>query len=130
MKKSANLNPPRKNIAETGDRTDSGTFNRTDATILEKTKRTDVLIKFIDVFKELNTAEIELIRFFAETFYVSKRRTITPAKVYGWTAYLQTALRKNYTHLHELGIIVRVRKGTYHLDPDLFNYRYKDRDRK
>ena len=83
-----------------------------------------MLIRLIDSLAEISRAETELLRYFAYTFQSTKRRVLQPTKMRDWTPYLAQALRRHYTHLHELGFISRISKGKYMLNKDIFNTKY------
>lgn len=80
----------------------------------------------LDICKELNLAEMNLLQFFRDRIaqnQASKEKDthkITPTRSEDWNDYLQTALKKNYPHMKCLGIIQRVKRGTYMVNPNLF----------
>lgn len=98
-------------------------------TILGNGKETRNGGKSMDVFavcKQLNTAEMNLVQFFRdeiERLKAGKEKIVNivvPAKCDEWTEYLKIALKKNYAHMNCVGIIRRVKRGTYMINPLLF----------
>lgn len=79
-----------------------------------------------DVCKQLNTAEMNLVLFFRDEMdrlKASKEtiiNVVVPTKCDEWTEYLKIALKKNYAHMNCVGIIRRVKRGTYMINPLLF----------
>ena len=80
----------------------------------------------IEVFKQLNTGEMCLLQFFRDEIEVSKilgednPNKVVPARSEKITPYLKIALKKNFPHMECLGIIKRIKRGTYMLNPSLF----------
>ena len=82
---------------------------------------------FIDkCAKELNKAEYALLQFMFKAIQDNVRykekntHIVSPTRCEEWTEYLQIALKKNYPHMNCLGIVQRVKRGTYMLNPSLF----------
>jgi hypothetical protein len=80
----------------------------------------------LDICKELNLAEMNLMQFFRDYIEQNKARKeknvnlLKPTSSDEWTSYLKVALKKNYPHMECLGIIKRVKRGTYMINPHLF----------
>jgi hypothetical protein len=80
----------------------------------------------LDVCKQLNKSEMNLMQFFRDALERNKAvgeknvNLVTPARTDEWTDYLKIGLKKNYSHMECLGIIKRVKRGTYMLNPILF----------
>lgn len=91
-----------------------------------ETKRGGKSMDLLDVCKELNMAEMNLLQFFRDrikaNIYNKEKNThiVIPTRCEEWTDYLQIALKKNYPHMNCLGIVQRVKRGTYMLNPSLF----------
>ena len=92
----------------------------------KETKHGGKSMDILDVCKQLNTAEMNLLQTMRDAIEKAKANSeknvnvVTPAKLEDWTTYLGTALKKNYPHMNCLGIIRRVRRGTYMINPLLF----------
>lgn len=80
---------------------------------------------FIDICAELNQAELKLFKFFRDMYNNNVRHKeketniVVPAKSEWYTPYLAKALEKNYKHMEYIGIIVRVKRGVYLINPNL-----------
>ncbi len=80
----------------------------------------------IDIFQQLNKGEMELMRFFRDEMEDSKARDernpnqVVPTKSENFGQYLRIALKKNFPHMECLGIVKRVKRGIYMLNPLLF----------
>lgn len=80
----------------------------------------------LDVCKQLNTAEMNLMQFFRDEIEKLKANkevlvnVVVPAKSDDWNEYLRIALKKNYPHMNCLGIIRREKRGTYMINPLLY----------
>lgn len=80
----------------------------------------------LNICKELNRAEMNLLQFIRDELEHNKMRKeknvnlVTPSRSEEWTVYLKTALKKNYPHMECLRIIQRVKRGTYMINPYLF----------
>ena len=88
--------------------------------------RTGTSIDFIDICAELNQAELRLLKFFRDVYNENIRNRevntnqIVPAKEELFSPYLSKALEKNYKHMAFMEIVVRVKRGTYLVNPNLF----------
>lgn len=88
--------------------------------------RTGTSVDFIDICTELNQAELRLLKFFRDVYNNNIRNReintnyVVPSKEDGFSPYLSKALEKNYKHMAFMGIIVRVKRGTYLVNPNLF----------
>jgi hypothetical protein len=90
------------------------------------TRKGGASMDILDICKELNLAEMNLMQFFRD--YVEQNKMsreknvnlVKPAASEAWTDYLKIALKKNYPHMECLGIIKRVKRGTYMMNPNLF----------
>ena len=80
----------------------------------------------LDVCKQLNTAEMNLMQFFRDVLERNKYNKednpnlVKPANEDAWSDYLKIALKKNFSHMECVGIIRRVKRGTYMINPALF----------
>ena len=87
--------------------------------------RVGVSMDFIDICAELNQAELKLFKFFRDMYNNNGRHKeketniVVPAKSELYTPYLAKALEKNYKHMEYIGIIVRVKRGVYLINPNL-----------
>lgn len=85
-------------------------------------------VDIIDICVQLNLGEMRLLQFFRNEFNVAcinketNPNIVMPAKSAEINDYLKTALRKNYDHLEYVGLIIRLKRGTYILNPYLFMY--------
>lgn len=83
-------------------------------------------LDFIEVCLELNQSELRLLQFFRNCYAFniinqeSNTNEITPTRWETYTDYLKKALEKNYKHLVSVRALVRVRRGTYLINPNLF----------
>lgn len=79
----------------------------------------------LDICKQLNKTEMNLLQFFRDEVEYNKIRKeknvneVTPTRSELWTPYLATGLKKNYAHMECLGIIRRMKRGTYMINPNL-----------
>lgn len=80
----------------------------------------------VDVCAQLNTAENSVLKFFKDCFVdntINKEEypnIVVPA---GWDSfdnYLKKSLEKNYAHMEYVGVLKRVKRGVYMLNPYLF----------
>ena len=80
----------------------------------------------LDICKQLNTAEMNLLQTMRDAIDKAKMNgeknvnIVVPSHIDDWSKYLSTALKKNYPHMNCLGIIRRVKRGTYMINPLLF----------
>lgn len=80
----------------------------------------------LDVCEKLNRAEMNLMKMFRDQVEVNKMNDeknynlVVPNKIAEWSNYYKVALKKNYPHMECLGVIRRVKRGTYMLNPYLF----------
>ena len=87
--------------------------------------RVGVSMDFIDVCAELNQAELKLLKFFRDMYNNNVRykenetNIVVPSKSEWYTPYLAKALEKNYKHMEYVGIITRVKRGVYLINPNL-----------
>ena len=87
--------------------------------------RVGISMDFIDICAELNQAELKLFKFFRDMYNNNVRHKeketniVVPAKSEWYTPYLSKALEKNYKHMEYIGIIVRVKRGVYLINPNL-----------
>lgn len=95
--------------------------------------RTGSSVDFIDICAELNQAELKLLKFLRDMYNDNIRNKeensnlVVPSKDANYSPYLAKALEKNYKHLAYMEVVIRVKRGTYLLNPNLFiptsNYR-------
>lgn len=77
----------------------------------------------LDICAELNTAEMKLLKFLRDEVDRNKMakeknvNLVKPTRSHEWTDYLKIAMKKNYSHMECVGIIKRVRRGTYMMNP-------------
>lgn len=87
--------------------------------------RVGVSMDFIDICAELNQAELRLFKFFRDMYNSNVRNRevetniVIPSKDSNYTSYLVKALEKNYKHMEYVGIITRVKRGKYLINPNL-----------
>lgn len=87
--------------------------------------RVGVSMDFIDICAELNQAELRLFKFFRDMYNSNVRNReietniVVPSKDTNYTPYLAKALEKNYKHMEYVGIITRVKRGKYLINPNL-----------
>jgi hypothetical protein len=85
-------------------------------------------LDLIDVCVQLNLGEMRLLQYMRNMFNMNcinkevEPNIIVPAKGEEWSSYLATALKKNYTHMVYMKLIVRISRGKYLLNPYLFMY--------
>ena len=83
-------------------------------------------LDIIEVCLQLNQSELRLLQFFRDCYAsnIMKKETnpnlVIPLRWEKFTAYLKKALEKQYAHLEYLGVIVRIKRGTYLINPTLF----------
>ena len=88
--------------------------------------RTGTSMDFIDICSELNQAELKLLKFLRNEYNSNIRNKaadtniVVPAKSEDYSPYLSKAMEKNYKHMEYMGIVVRVKRGTYLVNPNLF----------
>lgn len=88
--------------------------------------RTGSSIDFIDICAELNQAELKLLKFLRNMYNDNIRNkeansnVVVPAKSGEYSQYLAKALEKNYKHLAYMEVVVRIKRGSYLLNPNLF----------
>ena len=88
--------------------------------------RTGTSVDFIDICAELNQAELKLLKLLRDEYNNNIRNKvldtniIVPSKSEGYSPYISKALEKNYKHLAYMEILVRVKRGTYLINPNLF----------
>lgn len=88
--------------------------------------RTGTSMDFIDICAELNQAELKLLKFLRNEYNdnirnkVDNTNVVVPAKSDNYSAYLSKALEKNYLHMESMDIMVRVKRGVYLINPNLF----------
>lgn len=87
--------------------------------------RVGVSMDFIDICAELNQAELKLFKFFRDMYNNNVRykenetNVVVPSRSEWYTPYLAKALEKNYKHMEYVGIITRVKRGVYLINPNL-----------
>ena len=87
--------------------------------------RVGVSMDFIDICAELNQAELKLFKFFRDMYNNNVRykenetNIVVPSRSEWYTPYLAKALEKNYKHMEYVGIITRVKRGVYLINPNL-----------
>ena len=83
-------------------------------------------LDIIEVCLQLNQSELRLLQFFRDCYADSIMRgdvnpnLVIPTRYEKFDKYLSKALEKNYNHLEYLGVIVRVKRGSYLVNPTLF----------
>ena len=88
--------------------------------------RYGISLDIIEVCLELNQSELKLLQFFRDCYAsnIMKKEgnpnLVVPLRWEKFTAYLKKALEKQYSHLEYLGVIVRIKRGTYLVNPTLF----------
>lgn len=88
--------------------------------------RTGTSMDFIDICSELNQAELKLLKFLRNEYNsnirnkVADTNIVVPAKSEDYSPYLSKAMEKNYKHMEYMGIVARVKRGTYLVNPNLF----------
>lgn len=92
----------------------------------KKTKYGGTSMDILEVCSKLNTAEMKLMQFFRDIIEKQKMcnetnpNKVTPTKWEEFNEYLKVAIKKNYAHMYELGIVKRCKRGQYMLNPRLF----------
>lgn len=92
----------------------------------KETKNGGKSMDILDICKQLNTAEMNLMQFFRDEIEKAKMNgernpnRINTTKSECWTEYLKIALKKNYKHMKELDILCRESRGVYMMNPRLF----------
>lgn len=90
------------------------------------TNRHGTSMDIIDLCAKLNTAEINLLQFFRDqyTYNIIRKEdypnVVIPTSSEEFTAYLSTALKKNYLHMEYEQVVRRLKRGTYMINPVLF----------
>lgn len=85
-------------------------------------------LDIIDVCAQLNQGELKLLQFFRDAFNSACMRAeenpnlITPTKEDDFNDYLRVMLMKMYKHMEYVGLVIRVKRGVYILNPKLFMY--------
>lgn len=80
----------------------------------------------IDIFKELGKPEMILMQFFRDEMLRNRNskedipNILVPTKSEEYTPYIKVALKKHYAHMECLGIVKRIKRGKYMLNPRLF----------
>ena len=88
--------------------------------------RTGSSIDFIDICAELNQAELRLLKFLRNMYNdnirnkESNSNVVVPSKSVEYSPYLAKAMEKNYKHLAYMEVVVRIKRGSYLLNPNLF----------
>lgn len=88
--------------------------------------RTGSSIDFIDICAELNQAELRLLKFLRNMYNDNIRNKeansniVMPAKSGDYSPYLAKAMEKNYKHLAYMEVVIRIKRGSYLLNPNLF----------
>lgn len=83
-------------------------------------------VDVLDILKELGKPEMSLMQFLRDemkintTNKVEDINMIEPAISHEFTPYLKSVLKKNYAHMECLGILKRMKRGKYMLNPWLF----------
>ena len=83
-------------------------------------------VDILEICINLNTAEMRLLQFFRDVFCLGvmnqevNPNKVEPTKWPEFDKYLATALKKNYIHMAELGILVRLKRSVYLLNPSMF----------
>ena len=91
-----------------------------------KSSKRGASMDIIDVCSEFNLAENKLLQFFRDCLLDNnvnreiELNTVTPTKYEVFDDYLKTALKKNYAHMEYMGVIKRIKRGTYMVNPTLF----------
>ena len=89
------------------------------------TNRHGTSMDAIDICAQLNTSEIKLLQFLRDQFTLNSIRkeelpsVVRPTRCEGFTDYLKTALRKNYAHLEYVGVLRRLKRGEYIINPGM-----------
>lgn len=82
-------------------------------------------VDMVEVCAELNRGELRVLRFLKDQYSINCRalenypHVVTPTQCDGFTDELATGLRKNYKHMEHVGVLRRVKKGTYMINPSL-----------
>ena len=80
----------------------------------------------LDICQQLNTGEMKLMQFFRDEIELGKALSednpnkVVPTRCTNWNNYLKIALKKNFAHMECLGVLKRMKRGTYMLNPKLF----------
>jgi len=90
------------------------------------TKLGGTSMSVIDMFMKLGKAEMELMKFLENEMRINRNNgeklttVVEPSKSDEYTNYIKTAIKKHYSHMECLGILQRVKRGKYMLNPRLF----------
>lgn len=82
-------------------------------------------IDVIEVCAELNKGEHRVLKFFRDKYIENCKlgeefpHIVTPTQCEDFDKRLEIDLKKNFTHMHYLGVFRRVKKGTYMINPNL-----------
>ena len=80
----------------------------------------------IDVCAQLNTSENKVLKFFRDCFTDNTINNeeypniVVPSSWKEYDTYIKKSLEKNYTHMEYLGVLKRVKRGIYMINPYLF----------
>ena len=80
----------------------------------------------LDICQQLNTGEMRLMQFFRDEVESNKAHRednpnrVVPTNSGSMTTYLKIALKKNFPHMECLGILKRMYRGVYMMNPGLF----------
>lgn len=91
-----------------------------------KTSKRGESMDLIDVCSQLNTAENNLLKFFRDCILENNvlrednPNVVKPRSYEKFSDYLRVAIKKNYKHLKEMGVLIRVHRGKYMVNPALF----------
>lgn len=83
-------------------------------------------LDIIEICLQLNQSELRLLQFFRDCYASSIMKKdsnpnlVIPTRYEKFDKYLSKALEKNYNHLEYLGVIVRIKRGSYLINPTLF----------
>ena len=98
-----------------------------------KTTRGGTSMDLLEIIKNLGKPEITLMQFMRDEMEIQQTNksttpnVIIPARSVNYTDYIKTIIKKHYTHMECLGIMKRVRRGEYMLNPRLYiPYKYKE----
>lgn len=82
-------------------------------------------LDILEVCLQLNIAEQKLLQFFRDCFTKNvfmkdeMPNVIEPLKWQEFDKYLAAALMKNFVHMEYLGVLKRVKRGLYMINPDM-----------
>ena len=92
----------------------------------KETKKGGKSMDILDICKDLGKPEMTLMQFLRDEMEKNKMNKveepniIIPASSDGYTEYVKTILKKHYAHMECLGIMKRMKRGTYMINPFLF----------